>query len=202
MKTLTVNLYGGPGSGKSTVMAGLFYRLKMAGFSVEQAPEWCKRAVYEGRPYAFQDQIYSFAQQRKLLNELQGKVEIAVCDSPLLLHAVYGKKTVAEPMLKPFQELVRASWRSCRNCDVFLRRPANFERNGRIHSEAESLALDKAVEAELAAGGGVWWEVQSDADACESIFQIVCRELGCPAPAEEETESQEESLCRPGALAL
>ena len=39
-KNVTViNFYGGPGSGKSTAAAGLFYKMKLGGYSVELTDE-------------------------------------------------------------------------------------------------------------------------------------------------------------------
>ena len=45
--TLVVNLYGAPGSGKSTGAAYLFSRLKMNGVDCEYVPEFAKSAVWE-----------------------------------------------------------------------------------------------------------------------------------------------------------
>jgi len=47
-KALLVNLFAGPGTGKSTTMAGLFSELKFMGVNCEQAPEFAKEKVWEG----------------------------------------------------------------------------------------------------------------------------------------------------------
>ena len=44
--TLIVNLYGGPGCGKSTGAAYLFSKLKMAGVDAEYVPEFAKDKVW------------------------------------------------------------------------------------------------------------------------------------------------------------
>ena len=59
--TIVVNLFGGPGSGKSTFMANLFYHLKCRGVEVEMAPEFAKDLVWEERVQYFDEQIYIFA---------------------------------------------------------------------------------------------------------------------------------------------
>ena len=46
-----INLYGGPGVGKSTTAAGLFYKMKIAGYSCELAYEWIKLKVYENKRF-------------------------------------------------------------------------------------------------------------------------------------------------------
>lgn len=45
---LVINIFGGPGVGKSTVAAGLFYRLKCLHYSVELVEEFAKYLVYQG----------------------------------------------------------------------------------------------------------------------------------------------------------
>ena len=58
--TLVVNLFGGPGAGKSTLMAYLFYKLKILGVEVEMSPEFAKDLVWEERFNYFDEQIYIF----------------------------------------------------------------------------------------------------------------------------------------------
>ena len=65
--TKVINLFGGPGVGKSTIAAGLFYNMKIAGYNVEAPQEWCKQKVYEGTKYPFKDQLYTYACQNKLI---------------------------------------------------------------------------------------------------------------------------------------
>ena len=38
--TKVINLFGGPGAGKSTIASGLFYHMKIAGYNVEMTGEW------------------------------------------------------------------------------------------------------------------------------------------------------------------
>ena len=46
-RCLVVNLIGGPGCGKSTTTAGLFYELKKKGYNCEMSLEFAKDKVYE-----------------------------------------------------------------------------------------------------------------------------------------------------------
>ena len=56
--TLIINLIGGPGSGKSTTAAGLFYKLKQMGIDCEMALEFAKDNVWEESLMTLNDQIY------------------------------------------------------------------------------------------------------------------------------------------------
>ena len=57
MDTLVINLCGGPGTGKSTLSANLFAKLKMAGVDVELAPEYVKDLVWEESFKKIENQI-------------------------------------------------------------------------------------------------------------------------------------------------
>ena len=90
IKTKLINLFGGPGIGKSTVAAHLYAHLKMEGYSAELVTEYAKDKVWEGSINVLRDQIYVFAKQRFRLGRIVGKVEYIVTDAPLLLSMVYG----------------------------------------------------------------------------------------------------------------
>lgn len=47
MKTTVINLIGSPGTGKSTIAAELFARMKWLGFDVELVSEYAKELVWE-----------------------------------------------------------------------------------------------------------------------------------------------------------
>ena len=52
--TLIVNLFGSQGSGKSTMMAGIFSKLKFLGYDCEMCPEFAKELVWEKQNGNFQ----------------------------------------------------------------------------------------------------------------------------------------------------
>ncbi len=60
---LIVNLFGGPGAGKSTMAAGLFSELKWRGINCELATEYAKEKVWEESYAIFENQIYIFGKQ-------------------------------------------------------------------------------------------------------------------------------------------
>ena len=57
-KTKVINFYGGPGSGKSTKAAGLYYKMNMAGYSVELNNEFAKECVWEDNVPMLKDQLF------------------------------------------------------------------------------------------------------------------------------------------------
>lgn len=135
--TKIINIYGSPSAGKSTLAAGLFYRMKLAGKKVELATEWIKEKVYEETPYPFVDELYTFAKQNKKLNQLVGKVDYAICDSPLFLPVVYATK---EPPI--FKQMAYEYYKKYENMNFLLHRTHEFKEEGRVHNEEQSIIVD------------------------------------------------------------
>jgi ATP:corrinoid adenosyltransferase len=50
-----INLWAGPGAGKSTTASGLFYLMKTADMQVELVTEYAKDMTWEGRHEVLQD---------------------------------------------------------------------------------------------------------------------------------------------------
>lgn len=86
-------LYGGPGSGKSTTAAGVFYKLKTLGYNSELVREYVKDWVWEDRKIQEGDQTYFFAKQsRKERTMIKNSLDFIITDSPLILTHFYGLK--------------------------------------------------------------------------------------------------------------
>ena len=60
-KTIAINFFGAPGSGKSTLSAIVFAKLKMMGVNCELVTEFAKDKVWEKNNEALSNQIYIFA---------------------------------------------------------------------------------------------------------------------------------------------
>lgn len=144
-----INLYGGPGSGKSTTAAAVFAVLKGRGYNAELAREWCKGPVWDGYHAALADQVYLFGKQyRELARFARGGVEVVVSDSPLLLSVTYG---AAEG--EYFAAYVRQVNARFENFDVFLTRAKPYNSAGRCQDEAGARALDAEM---FSLTGGRW----------------------------------------------
>jgi nicotinamide riboside kinase len=127
-----INLFGGPGTGKSTTAAGLFYLLKINSHESELALEYAKYLVWSKRINMLEDQNYVFAKQTHRLAILKDQVEYAVTDCPLLLASIYGSH------LSPaFQSYVLETFETYDNINIYMNRVKEFKPNGRTQNTAE-----------------------------------------------------------------
>lgn len=139
-KTLVLNLFGGPGSGKSTAAAGIFSELKWRSVECELATEFAKDLVWEKRQFTFSNQIYLFAKQHHRIFRLLGQVDVVITDSPILLSPIYDvdrKKTL--------EDLVVSEFNLCNNYNVFLRRAKNYNPKGRNQTESQAIEKDEEI---------------------------------------------------------
>lgn len=136
-QTLVVNLFGGPGCGKSTIAAGIFFELKSLGINCELASEFCKDLAWEERHETFKDQIYIFGKQYHRIFRLLGKVDVIIVDSPLLLTSIYDKE-----QRKTLRDLVVSEHCKMWTYNAFIKRKKTFNPKGRIHDEEASKDID------------------------------------------------------------
>lgn len=143
-----INLFGGPGSGKSTTAAGIFYEMKMANKKAELVTEYAKDLYYSDilPIYTPNCQELIFAEQNFRIARLKGKVDYAVVDSPLPLSLVYGN---VKPTSEAFFNLVIETYHQYNNVNFFLDRPDRFEEGGRIHDLEQSKEVDAKILAVL-----------------------------------------------------
>lgn len=168
MKTKIINLFGGPGAGKSTTASGLFYELKKHRINVELASEWIKDKVFEGSSYPFKDELYTFAKQNKKLRQMVGKCNVIISDSPLPLTILYSTE---EPM-PIFSNMVMTYFNRYENINYFIQRNYAYVPLGRIQStEDEAIQLSEKLEEFLTNAIDIEYKVISSTDAVDLILE-------------------------------
>lgn len=166
--TKIINLFGGPGCGKSTTRAGLFYKMRMAGKSVEELSEWVKEAIYEKRDIAFADQIFAFGNQEKSQNVLCGHTDYLLTDSPLALSCVYGRNRT-----ETFEKLVIETFNNYNNINIFLERPTSYTCKGRNESLDEAKRIDKNILDVLDNNNIEYICIPTNEKTVDTIFKII-----------------------------
>lgn len=145
--THVVNLYGGPGSGKSTSAARLFALLKQSGITTELVQEYVKSWAWENRKPVTYDQFYFFGKQSRKEYSLFGKVDVLVTDSPLALCAYYAKVFGTPETADLFEAMVKHYFVMCKESGVthshyFLNRTKAYDPKGRFQTEEEARKMD------------------------------------------------------------
>ena len=136
-----INIFGGPGAGKSTTAAGLFHLMKLKKINVELVTEYAKDLTWDDRTGTLEDQIYVFAKQHNRLHRLKGKVDYVVTDSPLIGGLMYAPADLPDS----FQTLVQDIWFTFENYNYSLIRVKDYTGVGRNHSHEEAVEIDKGL---------------------------------------------------------
>lgn len=143
--TQIVNLWAGPGTGKSTNAALIFGKLKVAGVEAELVHEYAKDLTWEGRDAALKSQPYIMAKQQFHIERVQGQVEVIVTDSPLPFGLIYQGESYTEHL----GAHVIKTWRAWDNYNVFLKRDTEhhpYVEAGRNQTQEEAEILDGRIE--------------------------------------------------------
>ena len=141
---IVINLFAGPGVGKSTNAAKIFADLKMKGANCEMALEFAKDKVWEESFRTMDDQIYIFGKQFHRIWRLKDKVDIIICDAPLPISIVYDKENS-----QAFHTLIMEQFNKFENLNFYLKRSAVYQESGRVQTEEEARKIDKVVEGVL-----------------------------------------------------
>lgn len=140
---LIINLFGAPGAGKSTGAAYVFSQLKAAGVNAELVTEFAKDKVWEGTKAVFENQAYIFGKQYFRISRLEGKVDVVITDSPILLSAFYNDND--HVLGEEFDKLVFKVFDYYNRIDVFVHRVKLYNEAGRFQTEEESDAISKEM---------------------------------------------------------
>ena len=143
-RTAVINLFAGPGVGKSTTAADLFALMKKTGHSVEYVQEVAKDLTWEGNTYALKNQLAILSEQDRRLQRLQGKVRWVITDSPLLLGSVYVER-YSRYDTAAFRNAVSWAFNSYRNINFLLGRSKAFDPEGRNQNLEEAQQIDKRI---------------------------------------------------------
>jgi nicotinamide riboside kinase len=143
-----INLFGGPGIGKSGIAAGITYKMKKKHISVNNPYEFPKRLAWDNNIPAIKDQLYVFANQHRGIAESYGKVDYIVIDSPILFstiyHTYYTEGYPAEFYGQPFHDLVVDLHRKYDSINILLERGETVHNDDeRFQSYEQSIEIDK-----------------------------------------------------------
>lgn len=169
---LVVNLFAGPGHGKSTTAASLFVKFKTIGVNAELAGEYAKDLTWSRRHHTLADQIYVFGKQHHRIYRLQQDCDLIIADSPILLGLAY---TEDYPIY--FKQTVNWAFDQYNNINFLLNRTKPYNPKGRNQTETEAEEKHQVIKQMLSNWVVPYHETTGDNKGVEFIFQTVKKVL-------------------------
>lgn len=170
MKPIVVNLFGGPGAGKSTGAALVFSNLKMNGINCELVTEFAKDKTWEHNMQALSNQAYVFGKQFYRISRCEDQVDVIVTDSPILLSTIYNHDS---RLGETFNKVVLDVFNSYDNLNYLLLRTKPYNPVGRNQTEAESDGIREEIEKMLVNNSVDFAYATGDIDGYTSIVREV-----------------------------
>lgn len=144
-KSIIINFFGGPGIGKSTLAAGLFYFLKKRHYDVELLREFAKDRAIEKNYFSMDIQPYITGNQIYSQDLASANFDIVITDSPIILGIMYNKERDAITK-NAYNQFLIDKHRTAKNLSYMIQRDdLPFSDNGRRHDHAESISIDKKI---------------------------------------------------------
>jgi len=149
-KTKIINIFGGPGIGKSTTAARVYSELQLQGYSCDLPYEFPKQVAWEDNKSQITDQFYICANQHRGIVRSYGKVDFIIVDSPILLSVVYKDRYhVGYPTSlygDTFDKFVLEVFKGYENINYIIHRETKeYEEEGRLQTQDESVQIDNEI---------------------------------------------------------
>jgi hypothetical protein len=169
-KTLCLNFYGGPCTGKSSTASIVYGNLKRKlHINCELITEYAKKKVWEGNVGCLENQLYITANQQYDMWTVAKHVDLLITDSPLLLGSIYS------PNDDLLRQIILREYDKFDNIDIFLNRNENakYQSNGRIQNKDEAIQKDIEIKDLLSAVNPNFHEVTVSPKMYKIIMSIV-----------------------------
>jgi len=181
--TTIVNLYGGPGAGKSISAASTFALAKGSGVNCELVTEYIKQWAWEGRRPVNYDQFYFFGQQSRREYVLFNKVDLIITDSPVAICGYFASVFGSPSQSLCFRQMVSEYYSMLEKTGVeclhfFMERQFAYDPRGRFQTEEEAINMDIEQLLYLKSFGFKVKSVKSDDQVSKVIMQEVERSWG------------------------
>lgn len=171
-KTIIVNLFGGPGCGKSTGAAYIFSQLKLNGIDCEYVTEFAKDKVWENNEEVFKCQFYITGKQIFRISRCFGKVDVIVTDSPISIGIQYTDSVLLkQAILEEFNKYQE------NNINILLNRVTKYDTNGRNQSEDEAKHIDETTEKWLNENTIPFVKVSGNENGFKEIVNLIFEKL-------------------------
>lgn len=173
LQMIVVNIFGGPGCGKSTLAADVYAKLKRLHINTELSREYAKDMVWQKSLDVLKDQVHILGEQHHRQFILSGQCQVAVTDSPILLCCIYNTFYTE---YKAFDALALEAHNRYRNLNYVLTRSHEFQASGRVEDYQKSLAIDEMIKSFLVKYD-IQYELVENPTAPDKIVVDVIKEM-------------------------
>ena len=174
-----INLFGGPGIGKSTQASGLFTEMKRNHMSVEYTYEFPKEVAWEGNISQLRDQFFITANQHRNISRLYGKVDYIIVDSPIILGCFYEQRygdgyPASFYSMSFFDKFLWELFDQYDNINILLNRNNDtYDPNGRMQDLKEAQEIDADIKQTLLVNSVEFKEFTVDNNTALDIFNYI-----------------------------
>jgi len=174
-----INLFGGPGIGKSSIAAGITYKLKKKHISCNNPYEFPKKLAWDNNIPAISDQLYVFANQHRGIAESYGKVDYIVIDSPILFSTIYHRYYTngypAQFYGDSFHNMVIDLHKKYDSINILLERTGEQTHNEqeRFQKLEQSIEIDRLCKSVLDTTKCFYYTVKVNDDSVKNIMKII-----------------------------
>lgn len=174
-----INLFGGPGIGKSSIASGITYKLKKNHITCDNPYEFPKLLAWDENHSAIADQLYVLANQHRGIVKSYGKVDYIVLDSPILLSLTYrsyykNNDYPASLYGESFDKMLLDVFNKYDNINIVLKRTdGNHNENERYQNLEESIDLDISIENSLIKNNIPYHLVKVGENTVDEILTII-----------------------------
>jgi deoxyadenosine/deoxycytidine kinase len=174
-----INLFGGPGIGKSSIANGLTYKLKKKHISCDNPYEFPKILAWDENHSAIRDQLYVLANQHRGIVKSYGKVDYIILDSPILLSLIYKNyyKSNEYPATlygESFDKMVLDVHNQYDNINIVLNRTTGLHNEKeRYQTLEQSMLLDIEIENTLIKHNLPYIKIDVNDDTVNQILSII-----------------------------
>lgn len=180
-----VNLFGGPGIGKSSIASGLTYKLKKNHITCDNPYEFPKMLAWDENYSAISDQLYVLANQHRGIVKSYGKVDYIILDSPVMLSLIYKDYYNAQRnsdypsrlYKENFDNMILDIHNGYESINILLKRvEGNHNNKERYHNLEESIELDAMIEDSLKLHNIEYHIVEVGDNTLNDIYKIIIKE--------------------------
>jgi hypothetical protein len=177
--TKIINLFGGPGIGKSSIASGLTYKLKKQHIACDNPYEFPKLLAWDENHSAIRDQLFVLANQHRGIVKSYGKVDYIILDSPIILSLTYKNvyKSNEYPAIlygDSFDKMVLDIYNQYDNINILLKRSqGKHNDNERYQNLEESIVLDNVIENSLIDNNLPYHVINVNGNTVKNILKLI-----------------------------